>query len=102
MEGDGITCLSWSAEGSQLATGNASGRIQSFYLIRESNNWSNYSVSTINSTCLEIRDIVNESVEKLEFKDDVLLISFDCGHLIVASQSQLFIYKEVNHWSGRR
>ena len=100
MEGDGITCLSWSAEGSQLATGNASGRIQSFYLIRESNNWSNYSVSTINSTCLEIRDIVNESVEKLEFKDDVLLISFDCGHLIVASQSQLFIYKEVNHWSG--
>ena len=35
VTGDGISCLSWSADGSQIAAGTATGRIQTFYLIRE-------------------------------------------------------------------
>lgn len=34
MEGDGVTALAWSPDGSQLAAGNSTGRLQIFHLIQ--------------------------------------------------------------------
>ena len=45
---------------------------------------------------LELTDDLNEAVETLEFKDDIVLWSFKYGHLLLASRSQIFIHKESN------
>lgn len=46
---------------------------------------------------LELEDDLNEAVESLEFKDDIVLWSFDYGHLLLASRAQIFVHKE-NNW----
>lgn len=48
---------------------------------------------------LELRDHFNETVELLEFRDDVLLWSFNYGHFLVASQTHCLIHKE-NGWNN--
>lgn len=43
---------------------------------------------------LELRDDLNEASERLEFKDDALIVTFAFGHLIVATGVQLFVHRE--------
>lgn len=59
--------------------------------------WAGYSISMRTPTSLELTDDVHEALETLEFKDDVLLTSFNYGHLIVATRSQVFVHRE-NNW----
>lgn len=54
----------------------------------------------LNATTLQVRDHMNESDEVLEFRDDILLWSFNYGHLIAVSQSQLLVHREANNWSS--
>ena len=47
---------------------------------------------------LTLRDILNDTTDILELKDDVVLWSFQYGFFLAASQSQCFIFKE-NNWN---
>lgn len=47
---------------------------------------------------LTLRDILNDTTDILELKDDVVLWSFQYGYLLAASQLQCFIFKE-NNWN---
>ena len=50
----------------------------------------------LSPNALELRDDLNETSEALDFpkSDEVLLISFAFGHLLAASQSHCFVYRE--------
>ncbi|XP_046461872.1 intraflagellar transport protein 80 homolog [Daphnia pulex] len=99
MEGDGISSVCWSPEGSQLVVGNSTGRIQISHLVKGGLTWGNYHVTKMAPNTLELRDHFNETVELLEFRDDVLLWSFNYGHFLVASQTHCLIHKE-NGWNS--
>ena len=47
---------------------------------------------------LTLKDILNDTTDVLELKDDVVLWSFQYGFLLTASQTQCFIFKE-NNWN---
>lgn len=61
--------------------------------------WGGYHVTKIAPNTLELRDHFNETVEMLEFRDDVILWSFNFGYFLVASQTHCLIHKE-NGWNS--
>lgn len=56
--------------------------------------WSHYHVSVRTPNAVELHDDLNETTETLEFKDDALLVSFAFGHLVVVSQTHIFVHRE--------
>lgn len=60
--------------------------------------WKNYEVTMTTPNILTLRDILNDTTDVFELKDDVVLWSFQYGFLVAASQSQCFIFKE-NNWN---
>ncbi|KAI9560861.1 hypothetical protein GHT06_011815 [Daphnia sinensis] len=99
MDGDGISSVCWSPEGSQLVVGNSTGRIQISHLVKGGLTWASYNVTKIAPNTLQLRDHFNETVELLEFRDDVILWSFKYGYLLLVSQSHCLVHKE-NGWNS--
>lgn len=61
--------------------------------------WASYNVTKIAPNTLQLRDHFNETVELLEFRDDVILWSFKYGYLLLVNQTHCLIHKE-NGWNS--
>ena len=47
----------------------------------------------------QVRDVTNDAVDILEFRDRVIKASLACGHLVVATSLQCYVYKSVAYSS---
>lgn len=53
-------------------------------------------------TFLQVRNVMNDAVDILEFRDRVIKASLAYGHLVVATSLQCYVYKSVAHASFPR
>lgn len=49
---------------------------------------------------LQVRNVMNDAVDVLEFRDRVIKASLAYGHLVVATSLQCYVYKSVAHTSS--
>jgi len=57
--------------------------------------WKNYEANVVNSKHIDVRNVVNDVTDKLDFRDRVIKLSFSFSHLVVATSSQCYIFKYV-------
>ena len=55
--------------------------------------WKNYEVVVSARKTINVRNVMNDAKEKLDFRDRIIKASIAHKHLVVATSSQCYIYK---------
>lgn len=58
--------------------------------------WLNYEFTTISRKCIQVRDICNDVVEKLEFPERIIQTMIGYKRVIVVTPAQCYIYSVNN------
>ncbi|OAF66182.1 Intraflagellar transport protein 80 [Intoshia linei] len=93
-----VVSLAWSYDSSKLAIGTGSGRIFSAHIADRYYEWSNYNITLKTPQIVETTNVIDDTTEKLDFKDCIVIVSIRYHHLIVITESQCFIYS-VKNWN---
>lgn len=119
-ESGSILNLSWSADGTDIAGAGGNGSVVLAQLVDRQLDWKNIQATLVGSSVSEnkkeveqdtkrgdvadeiqnrivVKDVIKESSETLEFRNRVVEMALGFGYLVVATESQCFIY-DVHNW----
>ncbi|XP_040569650.2 intraflagellar transport protein 80 homolog [Lepeophtheirus salmonis] len=88
--------IAWSNDGTQLAGACGRGHVIFAHVIDKRLEWRNYEATVTGRKSISLRNVTDESREKLEFHDRIIKVSLDYAFLIVATTSQVYIYSTKN------
>ncbi|XP_052215553.1 intraflagellar transport protein 80 homolog isoform X1 [Dreissena polymorpha] len=88
--------LSWSSDGTQVAGACGNGQVLIGHILERRLEWSNFEATVTESKKIVVRNVLNDSYDKLDFRDRVIKASLAFGHLVVATSSQCYIYSWGN------
>ncbi|XP_076095976.1 intraflagellar transport protein 80 homolog [Mytilus galloprovincialis] len=88
--------LAWSGDGTQVAGACGNGQVLIGHLIERRLEWKNYEATVVSSKQVDVRNVVNDVKDKLDFRDRIIKLSFAFSHLIVATSSQCYIFNVRN------
>ena len=91
--------LSWSSDGTVLAGAGGNGAVIFAQIVERQLEWQNIVVKVTDSNSLQVLDVFTESDEDIQFRDRIIELSIGFNYLVVATTSQLFIYK-VGNWKA--
>lgn len=92
-----IMDIAWTSDGTQFAGACGNGSVVFAQIVDRKFEWKNIEVTLSETRKLKIHDIVNESVEEIEFaRDRVVEIGLEFDHLIVTTTTQCYIYNISN------
>ncbi|XP_005092728.1 intraflagellar transport protein 80 homolog [Aplysia californica] len=91
-----IFSLAWSSDGTQVAGACGNGQVIFANVIERRLEWKNYEASVTASKQIQVRNVMNDTTEKLDFRDRVIKVSLGFNHLVVATSSQCYIYSTKN------
>ncbi|XP_068173450.1 intraflagellar transport protein 80 homolog [Antennarius striatus] len=91
-----IFSLAWSADGIQLAGACGNGHVIFAHVVEQHWEWKNFEVSLTKRRTMQVRNVMNNAVDILEFRDRVIKASLAYGHLVVATSLQCYIYNTRN------
>ena len=55
--------------------------------------WKNFDIVVSSSKMINVRNVNNDAKEKLDFRDRIIKVSMGFKHLVVATSSQVYIYR---------
>uniref|UniRef100_A0A4W6C2E8 Intraflagellar transport 80 homolog (Chlamydomonas) n=1 Tax=Lates calcarifer TaxID=8187 RepID=A0A4W6C2E8_LATCA len=58
--------------------------------------WKNFVITLTKRRTMQVRNVMNDAVDVLEFRDRVIKASLAFGHLVVATSLQCYVYKNWN------
>ncbi|XP_056139215.1 intraflagellar transport protein 80 homolog [Lampris incognitus] len=88
--------LAWSADGTQLAGACGNGHVIFAHIVEQHWEWRNFVITLIKRRTMQVRNVVNDAVDLLEFKDRVIKASLAHGYLVVTTSLQCYIYNSRN------
>ena len=89
--------IAWASDGTQLTAAGGNGATIFAQVVDRTLEWNNIEVKLVDPKKIRVQDIVNETIEELEFaRDRVIEMSLGFGYLIVATSTQCFIYTTQN------
>lgn len=88
--------LAWSTDSTQVAGACGNGHVIFAHVIERRLEWKNYEVVVTGRKVIQVRDVINDAKEKLEFRDRVIKVSIGFNHLVVATSSQCYVYSTKN------
>ncbi|XP_076002159.1 intraflagellar transport protein 80 homolog [Genypterus blacodes] len=88
--------LAWSADGTQLAGACGNGHVIFAHVVEQHWEWKNFKVTLTKRRTMQVKNVVNDAVDALEFRDRVIKASLAYGHLVVATSLQCYIYNARN------
>ncbi|XP_054901538.1 intraflagellar transport protein 80 homolog [Poeciliopsis prolifica] len=88
--------LAWSADGTQLAGACGNGHVIFAHLVEQHWEWKNFSITLTKRRTMQVRNVQNDAVDMLEFRDRVIKASLAFDHLVVATSLQCYIYNSRN------
>lgn len=95
-----VYSIAWTADSSRLAAGCANGEIQFGSVLEKKVTWKDYLVTLKTEDTIEVRELTGGSTSATElltdFRDPVVKMSIAYGHLVVATPTQVFMYKTTN------
>jgi len=93
-----VFSLAWSSDGTQVAGACGNGQVIFANVIERRLEWKNYEASVAASKQIVVRNVMNDTAEKLDFRDRVIKVSLGFSHLVVATSSQCYIYS-IKNWN---
>lgn len=77
-----------------MAAGSGSGHLIFAHIIEHEKSSKNLKAKTIGRKVVELQDVVNRTVDVLDFPQRIIKWEIGFGHLIVATVNQIHIYNE--------
>lgn len=91
-----IFALAWSSDSTQIAGACANGNIIFAHVINKRVEWKSFEVTVVGRKNIAIKNVAISSTDELDFRDNVIKVSLQFGHLIAITTSQCYIYKTTN------
>ncbi|XP_074535318.1 intraflagellar transport protein 80 homolog isoform X2 [Halichoeres trimaculatus] len=91
-----VFSLAWSADGTQLAGACGNGHVIFAHVVEQHWEWENFVITLTKRRTLQVRNVMNDAVDILEFRDRVIKASLAYGHLVVATSLQCYVYNSRN------
>ncbi|XP_032237699.1 intraflagellar transport protein 80 homolog isoform X2 [Nematostella vectensis] len=88
--------IAWSNDGTQLAGACGNGQVIFAHVIERRLEWKNFEMTVTERKSINVRDVVNDSKDTLDFRDRIIKTALGFQHLVVATSSQCYIYSVKN------
>ncbi|KAI8515118.1 Intraflagellar transport protein 80 [Branchiostoma belcheri] len=88
--------IAWSSDGTQIAGACGNGHVIFGHVIERRLEWKNYEVTVADRKSIQVRNVMDDAREKLDFRDRIIKTSLAFGHLVVATTSQCYVYSTKN------
>lgn len=93
-----VFSLAWSADGTQLAGACGNGQVIFAHVVEQRWEWTSFQVTLTKRRTMQVRNVLNDAVDVLEFRDRVIKASLAHGHLVVTTSLQCYVYN-VKNWN---
>lgn len=90
--------LAWSSDGTQVAGACGNGQVLVANIVERRLEWKNFEMTLVANKKIDVRNVLNNTTEKLDFRDRVIKTSLAYNHLVVATSSQVYVYS-VKNWN---
>ncbi|XP_008307942.1 intraflagellar transport protein 80 homolog [Cynoglossus semilaevis] len=91
-----VFTIAWSADGTQLAGACGNGHVIFAHVVEQRWEWKNFVITLTKRRTMQVRNVTNDAVDILEFRDRVIKASLAFGHLVVATSLQCYVYNTKN------
>ncbi|XP_028275364.1 intraflagellar transport protein 80 homolog [Parambassis ranga] len=91
-----VFSLAWSADGTQMAGACSNGDVIFAHVVEQTWEWKNFVITLTKRRSMQVRNVLNDAVDVLEFRDRVIKSSLAYGHLVVATSLQCYVYNSRN------
>lgn len=85
--------ISWS-DGAQICCASSSGNIIFGHVVEREIFYKNLKATATGRRLIEIKDIINNTTDTLDFSERIIKWELGFGHLVVATTNQLHIFNE--------
>ncbi|XP_044290367.1 intraflagellar transport protein 80 homolog isoform X2 [Varanus komodoensis] len=90
--------IAWSTDGTQIAGACGNGHVIFAHVIEQHWVWKNFRITLTKRRTMEVRNVLNDAVDLLEFRDRVIKASLNYGHLVVSTSLQCYIFS-IKNWN---
>uniref|UniRef100_A0A8C7L7T0 Intraflagellar transport 80 homolog (Chlamydomonas) n=1 Tax=Oncorhynchus kisutch TaxID=8019 RepID=A0A8C7L7T0_ONCKI len=91
-----VFSLAWSADGTQLAGACGNGHVIFAHVVEQRWEWRSFEITLTKRRTMQVRNVVNDAGDVLEFRDRVIKASLAHGHLVVTTSLQCYVYSATN------
>ncbi|XP_070399693.1 intraflagellar transport protein 80 homolog isoform X2 [Nothobranchius furzeri] len=91
-----VLSLAWSADGTQLAGACGNGHVIFAHVVEQHWEWKNFVITLTKRRSMEVKNVLNDAVDILEFRDRIIKVSLAYDHLVVATSLQCYVYNSRN------
>uniref|UniRef100_A0A1A7YHY2 Intraflagellar transport 80 homolog n=1 Tax=Iconisemion striatum TaxID=60296 RepID=A0A1A7YHY2_9TELE len=91
-----VFSLAWSADGTQLAGACGNGHVIFAHVVEQHWEWKNFVITLTKRRSMEVKNVLNDAVDILEFRDRIIKVSLAYDHLVVATSLQCYVYNSRN------
>ncbi|XP_078065148.1 intraflagellar transport protein 80 homolog isoform X3 [Mustelus asterias] len=88
--------IAWSVDGTQIAGACGNGHVIFAHIIEQRWEWKNFEITLTKRRSMQVRNVLNDALDVLEFRDRVIKASLSHGHLVVATSLQCYVYSTKN------
>ncbi|XP_030430828.1 intraflagellar transport protein 80 homolog isoform X3 [Gopherus evgoodei] len=88
--------IAWSTDGTQIAGACGNGHVIFAHVVEQRWEWKNFEITLTKRRTMEVRNVVNDAVDLLEFRDRVIKASLNYGHLVVSTSLQCYVFSTKN------
>ncbi|XP_054838571.1 intraflagellar transport protein 80 homolog isoform X4 [Eublepharis macularius] len=88
--------IAWSIDGTQIAGACGNGHVIFAHVVEQRWVWKNYEITLTKRRTMEVRNVLNDAVDLLEFRDRVIKASLNYEHLVVSTSLQCYIFSTKN------
>ncbi|XP_004834588.1 intraflagellar transport protein 80 homolog isoform X1 [Heterocephalus glaber] len=88
--------IAWSVDGTQIAGACGNGHVVFGHVVEQRWEWKNFQVTLTKRRTMQVRNVLNDAVDILEFRDRVIKASLNCAHLVVSTSLQCYVFSTKN------
>uniref|UniRef100_A0A4X1VGP2 Intraflagellar transport protein 80 homolog n=1 Tax=Sus scrofa TaxID=9823 RepID=A0A4X1VGP2_PIG len=90
--------IAWSIDGTQVAGACGNGHVVFAHVIEQRWEWKNFQVTLTKRRTMQVRNVLNDAVDLLEFRDRVIKASLNYAHLVVSTSLQCYVFS-IKNWN---
>ncbi|XP_070439092.1 intraflagellar transport protein 80 homolog isoform X6 [Equus przewalskii] len=88
--------IAWSVDGTQIAGACGNGHVVFAHVVEQRWEWKNFQVTLTKRRTMQVRNVLNDAVDLLEFRDRVIKASLNYAHLVVSTSLQCYVFSTKN------
>ncbi|XP_060053560.1 intraflagellar transport protein 80 homolog isoform X2 [Erinaceus europaeus] len=84
--------IAWSVDGTQIAGACGNGHVVFAHVVEQRWEWKNFQITLTKRRTMQVRNVLNDAVDLLEFRDRVIKASLNYAHLVVSTSLQCYVF----------